>query len=224
LLLDLTHSNVLFELQDIQSWSKIQMYQHLGPAKTASLKLLDGSYSQHAPKKVVQAVDFSNIGLNLLGNIRITDFGQSFFANNPPVGLGTPPSFFAPEMCFGYPPSKNSDTWALACLVFEMQSSVRLFPMVFDNVYIMLGTIVDVLGPFPAKWENLFTWTECEPILWWFDESFQPGRPLASLVNNHCPHLPPSRQEEFLHLLQGMLAFEPTQRLPAEDIDLTRTC
>ncbi|KAH9223037.1 kinase-like domain-containing protein [Leptodontidium sp. 2 PMI_412] len=121
---DLTYSNVLFELQDIQSWSKIQIYEHLGPARTASLKLLDGSYSSHTPKKVVQAVKFSNIGLDLLGNIRITDFSQSFFAKDPPDGLGTPPSFFAPEMCFGIPPSKSSDIWALACLIFEIQSSL----------------------------------------------------------------------------------------------------
>ncbi|KAH6724779.1 kinase domain-containing protein, partial [Leptodontidium sp. MPI-SDFR-AT-0119] len=106
---DLTYANVLFELQDIQSWSKIQIYEHLGPARTASLKLLDGSYSPHAPKKVVQAVKFSNIGLDLLGNIRITDFSQSFFTKDPPDGLGTPPSFFAAEMYFGIPPSKSSD-------------------------------------------------------------------------------------------------------------------
>ena len=218
LLLDLTHSNVLFELQDIQSWSTIQIYEHLGPARTASLKLLDGSYSPHAPKKVVQAVNFSNIGLNLLGNIRITDFGQSFFAENPPNDLGTPPSFFAPEMCYGFPPSKNSDIWALACLIFEIQSSVRLFPMVFDNEYIMLGTIVDVLGPFPAKWEHSFTGTEYEPVFWWYDKSFQPSRPLASLVHDHCPYLLPSQQETFLKLLQGMLAYEPTQRLSAKEI------
>lgn len=123
----------------------------MGPTKTASLKLLNGSYSPHAPKKVVQAVNFSNISLDLLGNIRITDFGQSFFAKDPPDGLGTPLSFFAPEMCFGIPPSKSSDIWALACLIFEIQSSVRLFPIVFDNAYIMLGTIVDVLGPFPEN-------------------------------------------------------------------------
>jgi serine/threonine-protein kinase SRPK3 len=117
LLLNFTYSNVLFELQDIQSWSKDQIYEHLGPARTASLKLLDGSYSLHGPKNVVQAVNFSNIGLNLLGNIRIIDFGQSFFAKSPPDGLGTPHHFLAPEICFGFPPSKSSDIWVFACLM-----------------------------------------------------------------------------------------------------------
>ncbi|KAK0111103.1 hypothetical protein ONS95_001480 [Cadophora gregata] len=32
---DLTHSNVLFELRDIQSWSTTQIYEHLGPPRTA---------------------------------------------------------------------------------------------------------------------------------------------------------------------------------------------
>lgn len=220
-LLDLTHSNVLFELKDIQSWSKIQIYEHLGPARTASLKLLDGSYSPHAPKRVVQAVNFSSIGINSLGNIRITDFGQSFFAKNPPDGLGTPPSFFAPEMCFGFPPSEKSDIWALACLTFEIQNSMRLFPIVFDNVYIMIGTIVNVLGSLPKRWEHLCIYrdqTEFEHVSWWYNESFQPSRPLASLVSEHNPHLLPSQQETFLNFLRGMLAYEPTQRLSAKDI------
>jgi serine/threonine protein kinase len=218
LLLDLTHSNVLFELDEIQSWSEGQIYERLGPLRTASLKLLDGSYSPHAPKNVVQAVNFSNIDLNSLGKIRLADFGQSFFAENPPDALGTPPSFFAPEICFGFPPSKSSDIWALACLLFEIQCSVMLFPMVFDNAYTMLGTIVDVLGPFPAKWEPLFAWTEYKPVSWWYDKSFQPSRPLASLVSDHCPHLLVSQQETLLKLLQGMLAYEPTQRLSVKDI------
>jgi serine/threonine-protein kinase SRPK3 len=152
---DLTLSNVLFELKDIQSWSKIQVYEHLGPPWTASLKLLNGSYSPHAPKRVVQAVDFSSIGLNSLGNIRITDFGQSFFAKNPPRGLGTPPQFLAPEMSFGFHPSEKSDIWALACVTFEIQNSMMLFPMFFDTVYVTLGTILNVLGPFPKEWEHL---------------------------------------------------------------------
>jgi len=215
---DLTHSNVLFELQDIQSWSKSQIYENLGAARTSSLRLLNGSYSPHAPKKVVKPANFSNVGLELLGNIRITDFGQSFFAKTPPDSLGTPLSFFAPEMCFGLRPSKSSDMWALACLIFEIQSSARLFPIVFDNVYIMIGTIVDVLGPFPVEWKQSFTWTEWDPIVWWYDKTFQPNRPLASLVKGTCAQLLPSQQDTFLNLLQGMLIYEPTQRLSAKDI------
>jgi serine/threonine-protein kinase SRPK3 len=153
-LLDLTLSNVLFELKDIQSWSKIQVYEHLGPPRTALLKLLDGSYSPHAPKRVIQAVNFSSIGLNSLENIRITDFGQSFFAKNPLDGLGTPRQFLAPEMTFGFPPEK-SDIWALACVTFEIQTSMMLFPMFFDIVYVTLGTILNVLGPFPKRWGHL---------------------------------------------------------------------
>lgn len=216
--LDLTPSNVLFELRDIQSWSTIQIYERLGFPKTSSLKLLDGSYSPHAPKKVFLAANFSNIDIDLLGNIRITDFGQSFFAKNPPDGLGTPPSFFAPEVSFSLPPSEGSDIWALACLIFEIQSSVMLFPMVFDNVYVMLGTIVDVLGSFPEKWKTAFTVREREPVQWWYDESFRPHRPLASPVHGNCAHILPSQQETLLRLLQGMLAYEPAQRLSVEDV------
>jgi serine/threonine-protein kinase SRPK3 len=88
---------------------KIQIYEYLGPPRAALLKLLNGLYSPYALKQVVQSVKFSSIGLNSLKKIRIADFGQSFFAKNPPDGLGTPPSFFIPEMCFGFPPLEKSD-------------------------------------------------------------------------------------------------------------------
>jgi serine/threonine-protein kinase SRPK3 len=218
LLLDLTQSNVLFELQDIQSWSTAQIYEHLGSPKTASVKLLDGSYSQHAPRKVVQAADFSNIGVGQLGNIRITDFGQSFFVENPPNSVGIPMSFRAPEMSFGFPPSKNSDIWALACLIFQIQSSAWLFPVIFDNTYAILGTIVDVLGPFPSEWERSFSLIEHGTPSWWFQDSFKPGRSIASLVTDNCKHLSPTQQETFLELLRGMLAYEPIQRLSADNV------
>ena len=82
--------------------------------------------------------------------------------------------------------------------------------MIFDDVYTMLRTIVDVPGPFPAKWRHSFTRGERGPPLWWYDESFHPSRPLASLVNGHNLDLVPFQKEPFLKLLQGMLAYEPT--------------
>jgi hypothetical protein len=154
------------------------------PLGQLSLKLLNGSYSPHAPKRVVQAVDFSSIGLNSLGNIRITDFGQSFFAKKPPRGLGTPPQFLAPEMSFGFHPSEKSDIWALACVTFEIQTSMMLFPIFFDTVYVTLGTILNVLGPFPKEWDHLCIYrdqTDFVTVSWWYRGTFELTSPASKV-------------------------------------------
>ena len=93
-----------------------------------------------------------------------------------------------------------------------------LFPMWPEEPRVMLATIFHMLGPFPAKWQHSITRIEDPPSILDFFDAIPRGRPLASLVHESCPDLLPSQQETFLELLQGMLAYEPTQRLSAKDI------
>ena len=120
--LDLTSSNILFEMKDFDRWSELEVYQYLGQPRTAMVRLLSGAVpGQHAPAKVVEAIQYSNIDEKFLtGNVRIIDFGEAFFINNPPASfLGTPAAYFAPEMLFGWSALASSDVWALGCLIFS---------------------------------------------------------------------------------------------------------
>lgn len=129
--LDLTSSNVLFELKNLNSWSESEVYQFLGEPKTARVRLRSGAVpGPYTLIRLVEPVQHSNIDAEwLTGNICIIDFGLSFYTEHPPDGmLGTPAAYFAPEMQFTYSASVSSDVWALGCLIFELQASRLLFP------------------------------------------------------------------------------------------------
>ncbi|OTA59110.1 kinase-like protein [Hypoxylon sp. EC38] len=222
---DLTPSNILFELCDIQTWTEAQIYDFFGVVRTAELWLHNGSYSEHAPKEVVRPLEFPILDNYLLGNICIIDFGQSYHANKPPVGLGIPLFYFPPELCFSYPPSKKSDVWALACIIFEVQTLRPLVPMVFQSFEILVGTLRFTLGPLPEEWRALYSDVYASEDLHgqgapeiWFDEDSPLEWPLPSLIDEKASHLSLGEKEGLLHLLQVMLAFEPSQRISAKEV------
>ncbi|KAI5458929.1 kinase-like domain-containing protein [Mariannaea sp. PMI_226] len=221
---DLTPSNVLFELQDVQNWTETEISQMFGEPKTAELRLHDGSYSTHSPIEVVQAIEFT-VNETMLGPVRIIDFGQSFNSDNPPTGLGIPLPYFPPEVCFGYPPSKMSDVWSLACIIFEVQTWRLLAPMMFKSFKLLLGTLRFTLGTFPEAWRDRYSDKYASDILngkgapkIWFDEEVPLEWPIVSLIHERASHLSPDKREQLLHLIRAMLVYEPWQRLTARGV------
>ncbi|KAI5860718.1 kinase domain-containing protein [Durotheca rogersii] len=224
---DLTISNIVFELPDIRFMSPTGLCQLLGPIKAEKLRLPNGSYSPHAPKQVVQRPDLSGLDLSLLVNVRIVDFGQAFFANQPPTSLGIPIQCFPPEVCFGLPPSAGSDIWDLACVLYQVHGIAYLFPVFFPIFGILMGTIVGMLGPLPPRWKGRFMFDEYgyrergqlknvdrkEPP-WWFEDQALEESMNARLFKS-APHLSAPQREEFAQLLLEMLAYEPEKRLSA---------
>lgn len=160
---DLTPSNVVFSLPQIQSMSPDALCQLLGPAETEKLKLRNGSYSAHGPKKIVKTPAFTGFNLSMTSAaVMIIDFGEAFFLDRPrPAcdgcsGLGVPISFIPPEICFGHPPSAGSDTWELACLVSETLCARRLFPELFLIFEQLLALVAHHVGPLPHSWKGRF--------------------------------------------------------------------
>jgi serine/threonine-protein kinase SRPK3 len=216
----------LFEFQDVQTWDEDRISTVFGPPTTGELRLHNGCFSDHAPKEVVQGLQFGpGIDESLLGNIRIIDFGQFFGASEPPDGLGIPLPYFPPEVCFGYSPSRASDVWALACIIFEIQTWSPLVPMVFQSFEILVGTQRFTLGTLPPAWKTKYSEEYASDVLEgrgapqiWFDESVACTWPLESSVDKRASHLSPNKKAELLALLQAALQFEPSQRITAEEI------
>ncbi|KAJ8127683.1 hypothetical protein O1611_g5953 [Lasiodiplodia mahajangana] len=223
---DLTHANVLFELRDVDRWSDSEVYQHFRAPNNAELLCLDGSLPPpSAPRHIVEAINFRDIDPELLsGNICIVDFGLSFLTECPPPGIpGTPLSFLAPELCFGAPRSPTNDVWALGCLMFELCTNRVLFPLVFDRLDLLVGTIVDTLGRLPPHWEGCFVNQTDRAIKpgrkdFWYDSSFKPNRPLEHQIGKECPQLPEHQKQLLLQLLAGSLSLDPAQRLRATEM------
>jgi serine/threonine protein kinase len=222
----LAHANVLFALRDVDRWTDSEVYQHFGPPKIAPLRFIDGSIPQPTgPRQITEAISFNTINPELLsGDICIIDFGLSFRTKSPPPGIpGTPRSFLAPELCFGLPRSPSNDVWSLGCLIFELYSTRVLFPLVFDQLDILIGTIVDTLSQLPSQWEGHFV-TQEERVFetgqkdFWYDPSFKPSRPLDRQIIEKCPGIPEDQMPLFLQLLLGTLCLDPVHRLSALEI------
>jgi serine/threonine-protein kinase SRPK3 len=213
-------------MNNFDGWTESEIYKCLGQPRMATLRLLSGAPAGvHGPKKIVEAIRYSNMDNQLLtGNVRIIDFGESFFLSKPQVGLlGIPAAYFAPETLFGWSASAASDVWALACLIYEVLTMRPLICIFFGRLDEALSEVVQTLGPFPRAWQDCF-----------FDKSYQkafePGKnhpwfdssdlrhPLESLVRNIKPQLTVKEIDSLLDLLEGALAYEPINRLSAEQI------
>ncbi|KAI0112425.1 kinase domain-containing protein [Nemania sp. FL0031] len=225
---DLTMSNIVFELPDIQTMSLAKLYQLFGPIETEELTLANGEFSPHGPEYVVQTPSLSGLDQALLLNIQIIDLGVAFFADQPPQSLGIPFQYFPPELCFGDRPSMSSDIWHLACVLYELHGKAFLFPGAFPIFEIVIGTIIGRLGSLPSVWKGRFKFevygyeeegqekVEKEPS-WWFGV-----RNLEISINarlsEKATHLSPAQQGEFAQLLLDMLVYEPEKRLEAAGV------
>jgi serine/threonine-protein kinase SRPK3 len=218
---------VLFEITGLQDWTEDEIYRYLGPPKTAPLLLLDGTPAPaFAPTHVVDALDYSHLNMeHLSSNVLITDFGEAFFKDNVPKGLGTPASFSAPELLFGYQPSCAVDLWALGCLIFEIHTFRVLIPTIFGSDQEALAMAIETVGALPEAWQDSFydkdNSLEAEnpgKKRQWFDDQIQRTRTLDSQILEELPGLSQHQHATFLQLLKSILVFEPSRRLPAAEV------
>ncbi|KJZ71073.1 hypothetical protein HIM_09545 [Hirsutella minnesotensis 3608] len=222
---DLTASNVLFELPHAQTLSPACITQLLGPTESERLR----PPSSHAPRRVYQSPNFSGLDICSLTQVRIVDFGQAFMADQPPTSLGIPLDFFPPELCFGYLPSTKSDIWHLACLIYQAHSDTIMFPTFFHMFEMLVGTVIDNLGPLPEHWKGRYDFAEygyvepgkppstVEPA-WWFEPDHERSARIDTRLAREAPHLSPNQRQEYVRLIHEMTAYEPEERLSAAEV------
>ncbi|KFA45857.1 hypothetical protein S40293_09356 [Stachybotrys chartarum IBT 40293] len=230
---DLTPWNIVFELPNIQIMSVNQLYELLGPINAEKLTLANRSPTSHGPKQVIETPKLLGLDCSLLENIRIIDFGETFFTDTPPLSIGTPTGFFPPELCFGSLPSTQSDIWQLACIMYYIQSDKILFFPGFDIFEVLIGTIVGYLGPLPEKWRGRFdldtygyqshgakeaqrAHKKTEPA-WWYQHG-RSQKSICGCLAQEAPRLPILELEGYVQLLNSMMAYEPKGRLSAIDV------
>ncbi len=213
-------------MKDFNEWSELEVYEHLGQPHTEKIRSLTGAGpGPHAPAKIVEAIQYANLDENLLtGNVRIIDFGEAFFLNDPRREfLGTPAAYLAPEMLFGRSASAASDVWALGCLTFEVLALRPFICVFFGSFEEALSEVVQTLGPLPKAWQHSYHNKTLESKLEpgqkdpWFDSS-DLRHPLESLIGKVKPQLTDKEITSLLGLLKGALQYEPTERLSAKQI------
>ncbi|KAH6677273.1 kinase-like domain-containing protein [Halenospora varia] len=100
---DLTTNNILLSISPLSNLSTSEIYTLLGTPITETIHTLDSSpLSPSASRYLVQPLDPTRFFSLCTGNIKLIDFGESFFFSNPPEEIGTATQHLSPEAiaCF----------------------------------------------------------------------------------------------------------------------------
>jgi serine/threonine protein kinase len=108
-------------------------------------------------------------------------------------------------------------------VIFELYTAPVLFPLIFDQLDLVVGTIVDTLGQLPPHWEGHFVHQADRPIDpgrkdFWYDPPFKPNRPLERQIAEKWPQISEHRRRLFVRLLSSALCLDPIHRLGAAEI------
>ncbi|KAL2063913.1 hypothetical protein VTL71DRAFT_4407 [Oculimacula yallundae] len=152
---DLTSSNVLLELENLDVMSPEELIKLFGkPVREQMQAYAQYEMDASAPKFIYEAADAMRLLPYCTGNIKIIDFGASYFLNNPPAGLATPVNSCAPEYLRGGKFGKECDVWAFANTLFEIRSGYPLITQLMGGGEEALIQIQTMLGSLPPRANN----------------------------------------------------------------------
>lgn len=172
---DISANNILFTVSEIESWTNEQIYATFGtpvefrvsravthnprnppdPDEYRKMRAVD----EHAPKLVYRPIELlqgPSVADLVQPQLRFIDLGEAFLIKEPPRcdEMGVNDANAAPEISFDEYPSSGVDTWALACVLFELRTGEPLFCDGGELEPGVLWEMVDVLGPLPIEWKK----------------------------------------------------------------------
>jgi serine/threonine-protein kinase SRPK3 len=166
--------------------------------------------------------------------IRISDYGTSFVvATEPSPELHTPALYLPPEDFFNEPITQAADIWTLGVNLYEVLGERALFETFGWDRDDIIADMVSTLGRPPARWWD--TWENrkefFEPDGSWardmkriYTSVFRPlHQRIWDMGRGETPEtcqwdVQGGEMRALEELLRGMLAFEPAERLTAEQL------
>ncbi len=227
--LDLTPSNILFQIPNFGSWTIDEVYKKFGePEKVPTERVDNGPLSSGVPLYSVYRANTVIPAHQVKDNkINISDFGEAFFSNDPPKTLRTPMLWLPPENFFHEKLGPAADIWTLAVTLYETLGERPLFEMIYPNKDELLGEMVDTLGKLPSRWWHRL---QNRPCYFLEDRSSSPEstavstRPLIQRLWDMGRGETPEQCEFSLEeieslreLLAAMFGYEPSERITADE-------
>ncbi|KAI1125303.1 kinase-like protein [Nemania abortiva] len=155
---DLKPQNVLMKIHGLDEMDKEQVMELLDEPELIEVETVSGDPPQpRAPEYLVCALPSSWCYSLITDSVAIVDFGESFFANNPPKKPGHTPSYAAPEVYFegSGEPGFSSDIWSLACTIFEIRDGNPLFnSLSTEGLYRCTRDLEFFLGALPEPFRT----------------------------------------------------------------------
>lgn len=164
----------------------------------------------------------------------ISDYGTSFIpTQTPSPTLFTPALYAPPEDFFQEPVTPAADAWTLGVNLYEVLGERPLFETFAGDRDDIIGEMVSTLGTLPARWWSGVPGANYreffEPDGKWVTDLGQMSTPIFRRLRQRlwdmgrgetpdtCQWDVSSGELQALEvLLRGMMAFEPAERLTAE--------
>lgn len=127
---DLQPGNLLFSPHHLDDVPEADLTQSTTDETTVSLQRKDGKEDKWGPRYLAlpQSLHkYANLEQDMC--IKISDLGAAFLKGNPPNKIVTPVALRSPEVILGRPVDEKIDIWSFGCLVFELMTGTRLFPV-----------------------------------------------------------------------------------------------
>jgi serine/threonine protein kinase len=220
-----------------------EMHHYYPLRKVPVGKFYDRPIGPHAPPYLVNSSCFYLAAHRLEDpRVKISSSHASFrVANEPPQHRHTPDFYLfpPPEAFFSEPVALPADIWALGFSLYDVLGGQPLFrPLYGSEDDDLLADMISALGPLPRRWwdrwagrggffENDGSWKRggkgtripenCAPISWPLSRRmWEMGR--GETPENCEWDVGGGEMRALEDLLTGMLAFEPSERLTAEEV------
>ncbi|RYP77389.1 hypothetical protein DL771_001184 [Monosporascus sp. 5C6A] len=213
-----------------------ELYGRYGKPEEAPVSRVDGKAPEpHAPPHAIYPMTQSLPASKTFDpEIVISDYGTSFVASQTPSPtLYTLPLYRPPEGFFGDPITPAADIWTLGVSLYEVLGDRSLFGAWSCDKGDVIGEMVNTLGVLPARWWD--TWANDGESFEWNGERLsdyrRTGTPpfrrlhqrLWDMGRDETPetcewNIAGGELQALENFLRGMIAFEPIDRLTAEQL------
>ncbi|KAF8246148.1 kinase-like protein [Wilcoxina mikolae CBS 423.85] len=216
---DIHLGNILFCVPDLDRMSPAAIVDRFGEPIAGAVTRTDGQpRGEGVPEYLVAPIAYGQQELQNLSvnDVKLIDFGESFFISQPPKKVSTPLSLHPPELVFSHTLSNAVDIWNLGCTIFELTSGQCPFNADLSN-HELIPQFEKVLGKIPPHWieEAL-----ARGILTGLpnDEEAEAFILLEEEVKSWENSLSDEEKEMLVRALERMLALKPEERATAKQL------
>lgn len=148
---DLHPGNLLLSLSDDDSHGVEEIRSICGPPRTAPVARADGqAIPGNVPRYGVEAAFEREFDPSVFsGHIKVADFGDAFFQDQPPEQTSDLGPYVLPEYTSPQLMSISIDVWLLGCAMYQIVSGHDLFGVPDDPASLVVSRFSEALGKPP---------------------------------------------------------------------------
>ena len=160
------------------------------------------------------------------GHIKVSDFGDSFFVDEPPSRTAHLGPYILPEYASPSSISSAADVWLLGCAIYQILSGHDLFGVPDDSAELVTSRFISMLGPPPQFLTSDWSAALGKPVSVHQSPTSSIKDRVSELVSGSESRGMQDRSQEFSHedaarlteLLEALLVYDPANRPSIENV------